>query len=1144
MAGFVASEEDEAAMKMGSRRKSPHSVILIDDTDVDDVEITGATFKSPEARSRDRKNADWELAKNIKEDPLVQNDVRITYVCKHCSFRAQGLPAFTDHLKRAHPTAVPNPIYVCRQCKFRTPSYESFMEHNAASHPTRVRTEKEPEVPKQMTAAEVCKKGENSSAKCVAVNVLAQNKETSAQFLPLDGGMISGNSSDDEVENHRGKQVGKNEPRKASDVPRASNALEVTNRSSAHRAHLVDNKISTPNIKAVNDTSTPNTRLMNMATPTSPANVVNHAVLLNAHVLSSKIIAQNNMNVEPLRTTIGANTIPIQNELKITTYKKIAPKRPDVEPLFNIKQKYQGYPPPQSSKANPTLNGGKEPLKKISDNFLDVHTTSSVDEDLDKTSSLSDECALTISIPSNSIPSYNPAMDLNPYLINSLRKFPYPLRTEICYLAVVTGHTELEVAMWFMAQRLLNGISWTPEEVERIKRKSFVTNCLRTTGRVQSDSGFASENSSTPNGRETGDDNRPATEDKLSSSSQTKTTVVVPTPQPVIDTLTVNKKRKAEENLPQSVTNGKKSKRKTHEQLTLLREFFMKNEYPSKQDCQELAKKTNLTPSQVIKWFQHQRTDSQNSVDLPVNIADIKLEQSENKTAKEAALPQVLRDGDQTHSRSENVRTASTYLRNYYINMFPDFTPPKFKEKTEVQLAVLDSSFEQWPWLLEDELERLHTETKLTRREIEAWFNDQRQQRGIPKDNVAVAELAESRHLKVERTENVPHNSSMEKLNPSGPLEPDKGSIEVVLENDNSSDDLEEDCGDDNDGYDQEDSEDGSTMSLKTVKLPQGQLNQAPMLGNLEARTADTTQGQRRFKTKYQLEVLSASFSLDPKPSKEEVKRLVEVTNLRQQEIVLFFKRKLKAKRRSEKRNKSSSANGKITITTKKDTESKKTNDSPGHAKKSKTLSPPLSTKKTKSQLNILKSVFVRTQWPTNEEYTQMVEMTKLSRTVIVGWFGDMRYGFKHNHLRWMRDFDTMKNDNGLSKRSTSSEEVNKSHSDPLETTSSSSKSNLDEKMIVDEENDEKDQQTEDEDEKTTDFNYKEDFFNFKEAKAARRGERGDGYAASDVTDNSDNWGEGNVSEEEGHSDDKCSNVDYLEVKSDQATGDGGKNWP
>ncbi|XP_078735793.1 uncharacterized protein LOC144949672 isoform X1 [Lampetra fluviatilis] len=1143
MAGSVTSEEDAAAMKMGRRRKSPHAVILIDDTDVDDVEITGATFKYPEARSSDRNNADWELAKNIKEHPLVKTDVRITYVCKHCSFQAQGLPAFTDHLKRAHPTAVPNPIYVCRQCKFRTPSYEGFIEHNAASHPSRVRTEKEPEVPKQTTATEVSKKGEHSSAKRVAVNVLAQNKEISAQFLPLDGGMISGNSSDDEVENHRGKQVGKNEPRKASDVPRALNALEVTNKSSAHRAHLVDNKISTPNIKAVNDTSTPNTRLMNMATPTSPANVVNHAVLLNAHVLSSKIIAQNNMNVEPLRTAIGANTIPIQKELKIRTYQTIAPKPPEVEPLLNIKHGYQRQPPPQSSKADPTLNGEKEPLKKISDSFSDVHTASSVDEDLDKTSSLSDECALTISIPSNSIPSYNPAMDLNPYLINSLRKFPYPLRTEICYLAVVTGHTELEVAMWFMAQRLLNGISWTPEEVERIKRKSFVTNCLRTTGRVQSDSGFTSENSSTQNGRETGDDNRPATEDKLSSSSQTKTTVVVPTPQPVIDTLIVNKKRKAEENLPQSVTNGKKSKRKTQEQLTLLRELFIKNEYPSKQDCQELGKKTNLTPSQVIKWFQHQRTDSQNSVNLPVNIADIKLEESENKTAKEAALPKVLSDGDVTQSRSENVRTASTYLRNYYINMFPDFTPPKFKEKTEVQLAVLESSFEQWPWLLEDELERLHTETKLTRREVEAWFTDQRQQRGIPKENVATAELAESRHLKVERTENVPDNSLMEKLNQSGPLEPDKGSIEVVLENDNLSDDLEEDD-DDNDGYDQEDSEDGSTMSLKTVKLPQGQLNNAPMLGNLEARTADTTQGQRRFKTKYQLEVLSASFSLDPKPSNEEVKRLVEVTNLRQQEIVLFFKRKLKAKRKSEKRNKSPSANGKMTMTTKKDTESKKTNDSPGHAKKSKMSSPPLSTKKTQSQLNILKSVFVRTQWPTNEEYTQMVEMTKLSRTVIVGWFGDMRYGAKHNHLRWMRDFEIVKNDKGLSKRTTSSEEVNKSYSDPLETTSSSSKSYLDDKMNVDEEKDEKDQQTEDEDEKTTDFTCKEDFYNFKEAKAARRGERGDGYAASDVTDNSDNWGEGNVSEEEGHSDDKCSNVDYLEVKSDQVTCDGGKNWP
>ncbi|KAJ7338108.1 hypothetical protein JRQ81_010686 [Phrynocephalus forsythii] len=76
-------------------------------------------------------------------------------------------------------------------------------------------------------------------------------------------------------------------------------------------------------------------------------------------------------------------------------------------------------------------------------------------------------------IPINSIPAYNTALDNNPLLLNTYNKFPYPTVSEIALLATQAKYTEEQIKIWFSAQRLKHGVSWTPEEVEEARRKQF-----------------------------------------------------------------------------------------------------------------------------------------------------------------------------------------------------------------------------------------------------------------------------------------------------------------------------------------------------------------------------------------------------------------------------------------------------------------------------------------------------------------------------------------------------------------------------------------------------------------------------------------------------------------------------------------------
>lgn len=77
-----------------------------------------------------------------------------------------------------------------------------------------------------------------------------------------------------------------------------------------------------------------------------------------------------------------------------------------------------------------------------------------------------------IAVPLNTT-KYNPLLDDNLTLITSFNKFPYPTHAELSWLTAASKHPEEQIKVWFTTQRLKQGITWSPEEVEEARKKMF-----------------------------------------------------------------------------------------------------------------------------------------------------------------------------------------------------------------------------------------------------------------------------------------------------------------------------------------------------------------------------------------------------------------------------------------------------------------------------------------------------------------------------------------------------------------------------------------------------------------------------------------------------------------------------------------------
>ncbi|XP_072117355.1 zinc fingers and homeoboxes protein 1-like [Mobula birostris] len=461
-----------------------------------------------------------------------------------------------------------------------------------------------------------------------------------------------------------------------------------------------------------------------------------------------------------------------------------------------------------------------------------------------------------VMIPLNSIPTYNTNMDVNTHLVNSFNKFPYPTHSEVVTLKTQTKYTEEQIKIWFTAQRLKHGISWTPEEVEDAKKKLF----NGTVHTIPQTITVIPAQISTSNGLQQilqpcqivgqpGIVLAQVTSTNVVAGNSPVTVTVAgvtnqmqwPKRRTQVSEVGPEAKRPNNSQLPQLASQGGSLNsasgtdpysvrlKKTKEQLTELKASFNRNAFPSDAEIARIIQVTGLSRGDIKKWFSDTRYNHRNSKsNQSINIAEV------TNTI-------ILDSGDDT-TTSESL--VINQQRRHGWHAFPDFTPQKFKEKSTEQLQILEESFLSNPFPTDDEINKLRTDTKLTRREIDVWFCERR---------------------KVKYSED---------KNESGKVI--DGEVEVK----------------------HKDSEEGRTKSHY------GQVHATSLASGLAI----------------------------PKVMAGAASRLY---------------------------------------------------------------------KKTPEQLHLLKSAFVRTQWPSPEEYDQLAADSGLARTDIVSWFGDTRYAWKNGNLKW-----------------------------------------------------------------------------------------------------------------------------------------------
>lgn len=353
-----------------------------------------------------------------------------------------------------------------------------------------------------------------------------------------------------------------------------------------------------------------------------------------------------------------------------------------------------------------------------------------------------------VMIPLSSIPAYSADMDSNSFLKNSFNKFPYPTKSELCWLTVVTKFPEEQIKIWFTANRLKQGISWSPEEVEDSRRKMFntiiqtvpqPTITLLNAPLATSSSGVQQVIHSSLPCQVMG---QPGTTGVLVAqplvtngvqvtNSQITLAVSTPTDQQVINTVqcetpsdvnTVSTVHSltASPNISSELSytehNSNKSK-KSQQQLTALKDSFYKNQFPDQEEVERLSQITGLFNREVKKWFSDRRYHCRNLKGTRPLLLDEAVKSNAVTDPYDDDYFSLLGVSPQQPSRRPSFSQA------------PDFTPVKYKERAPEQVKALESSFEQNPFPSEEEVDRLRSETKMTRREIDSWFSERRKRK-------------------------------------------------------------------------------------------------------------------------------------------------------------------------------------------------------------------------------------------------------------------------------------------------------------------------------------------------------------------------------------------------------------------------------
>lgn len=299
-------------------------------------------------------------------------------------------------------------------------------------------------------------------------------------------------------------------------------------------------------------------------------------------------------------------------------------------------------------------------------------------------------------------------------------------------------------------------------------------------------------------------------------------------------------------------------------------------------------------------------------------------------------------------------------------------------KKSKEQLAELKASYGRRQFASEAEISRLMAVTRLSKRAIKKWFSDTRYNQRNSRDHTHPSLLLGD--ASTGRAAGRGGGGGGRDLSGGGGDLGGSGSTTIIID---SSDDAS-------------DSSPISTGPPPPIIHPAaggsgGSSSSPPSSSERRAKFRhafpDFTPQRFKEKTAEQLAVLEDSFRTSDTPTDEELSRLRAQTKLTRREVDAWFteRRKASAATATEVDGGGSAATG-----------------SPQNS----VATPPSGSsrrlvKKTPEQLHLLKKAFIRSQWPSAEEYQQMALESGLPRSYIVNWFGDTRYACKNSNLKW-----------------------------------------------------------------------------------------------------------------------------------------------
>uniref|UniRef100_A0AAV2MBT4 Homeobox domain-containing protein n=1 Tax=Knipowitschia caucasica TaxID=637954 RepID=A0AAV2MBT4_KNICA len=333
-----------------------------------------------------------------------------------------------------------------------------------------------------------------------------------------------------------------------------------------------------------------------------------------------------------------------------------------------------------------------------------------------------------IAVPLNTT-KYNPSLDDNLTLISSFNKFPYPTQAELSWLTAASKHPEEQIKVWFTTQRLKQGISWSPEEVEEARKKMFNGTISQTFAvvapQVNSQTSSSSSNSAskpspsaasllqqlpchllaqtslvlTPVANGSAVTCAPLA---LSVANQVAQSLKRPLASPVVST--ESKRPSIIQTISTPVLSPKLSSskvlsftmdpNKTAEQLSVLRASYTQCPFPEEDEIYRLIENTGLSRGEIKKWFSEQRLLNLKGVPPPPVLVKAEV----NNPPKDGLVKKTV------------------------PSQFPLLE--RVKGKSSEQLKALEESFQKSSSPTEPELDQLAQDTRLSKTEVDCWFSE------------------------------------------------------------------------------------------------------------------------------------------------------------------------------------------------------------------------------------------------------------------------------------------------------------------------------------------------------------------------------------------------------------------------------------